>query len=213
MSEEERAEAGPLSPESAEAERDYVYKQVSEFDFSLSTKEPYTAEDLFEKEKFELSGSELKTIFDILSYNESATSKRLGALADTPEGHQQIIDALRSEKDRQETIYQGTVEDSDALTYYTYPDILTDSTRYKGQRIKQCIFAELLADSKEDEISPQLAEEIEVYAEMTEEPVSSELISSILEAEYGVLLADPLVPQSLRDTLEALISDAEIIEE
>ena len=190
--------------------QEFVYNQVAHL--THTSKEPYTATELFEQNKFELTAAEHQRIFEIYAFDETGPEKRLGALADTPEGHAQILTALREEKDTQERLYNTTVETKETWPLYSYPDLLTDANRYKQPRIKQRIFQELMAADEAQEVLDYLTAEAEVYAEMTEQPINADLITSILDGEYGVMLDSELVPEDLRKRIMGYLDSQETVE-
>ena len=203
--------SGPLSPEQAEAERDRVYDQVSEIDFSIGTREPYTAEDIFEKDKFNLSGQEEKTIFDVYAYDENAKFSRWEALGFPGESFDEVLTGLQAAIKLNEIDYNATP--AGKFQTESYSDILTDATTWKGEKVKIKMLSTLQHQPNIELITKPVAKSITGFKEEGFE-VDYDILSTMIFYEvYGVTLDNESVPQNIREAVEALLDQPESIEE
>jgi len=190
------------SKEVSEPTRQFVYEQVA--DLKPKNKEPYTAESLFGQNEYKLSDEQLSNIFKIYAYDENALSSKLGELGKTTEGRDKIISSLRDALAQNDSRYQDTVKDGVEMGDYSYPDLLTDATSYKGERVKKKLFAELLAKGDIQEILDPILAAIAEYEEMEME-VDADTLSEIIHTVYGIEPTDELIPQNVREAIEALV--------
>jgi len=188
----------PEPVETGETKKQYIYEQVAELpEPQAKGKVRYTPEELFEQNKFQLPKAQLDVLYGVYSFDEQARVQKWIRQGSPAEGTESLIADLRREIFENEDTYNQTVDDGDAIANYTYSDLLTDATTYRGERVKQVLIQELIASNNIEGIVAPIEESIEMLAMMGDE-IDADQASALMFGEYGIPLESELVPAKLQ---------------